>query len=114
MTSRNPWIGVMVALVAMLGTPSVAAQGVAGERDLKAAIIYKLAKFVQRPDGRPTDSYTIGVLGDAELAKAIEKTVKGNHWNDPHDAAVKVVTKGLKKIGLLDGSLPKLIGDWRR
>ncbi len=42
---------------------------------------------------------------------AIEKTVKGNHWNDPHDAAVRVITKGLKKLGLLDGSLPKLIKD---
>ena len=42
---------------------------------------------------------------------AIEKTVKGNHWNDPHDAAVRVITKGLRKLGLLDGSLPKLIKD---
>jgi len=46
----------------------------------------------------------------AQLA-AIEKTVKGNHWNDPHDAAVRVITKGLKKIGLLDGTVPKLIRD---
>ena len=42
---------------------------------------------------------------------AIEKTVVGNHWNEPHDAAVKVVTKGLKKLGLLEGSLPRLIKD---
>ena len=42
---------------------------------------------------------------------AIEKTVKGNHWNEPHDAAVRVITKGLRKLGLLDGSLPKLIKD---
>ena len=76
MSSRNPWIGVIIALAAVLCTPSVAAQGVAGERDLKAAIIYKLAKFVQRPEGRPPDCYTIGVLGDVELAKALEKTVK--------------------------------------
>jgi len=40
---------------------------------------------------------------------AIEKTVKGNHWNEPHDAAVRVITKGLKSLGLLDGSIPKLI-----
>jgi len=40
---------------------------------------------------------------------AIEKTVVGNHWNEPHDAAVKVITRGLKKLGLLDGSLPQLI-----
>ena len=42
---------------------------------------------------------------------AIEKTQVGNHWNEPHDAAVKVITKGLKKLGLLEGSLPKLIKD---
>lgn len=42
---------------------------------------------------------------------AIDKTVVGNHWNEPHDAAVRVITKGLKNIGLLDGSLPKLIRD---
>ena len=42
---------------------------------------------------------------------AIEKTVKGNHWNDPHDAAVRVITRGLKKLGLLDGTPAKLIKD---
>ena len=42
---------------------------------------------------------------------AIEKTVIGNHWNEPHDAAVKVITKGLRKLGLLEGSLPRLIKD---
>ncbi len=50
------------------------------------------------------------IVLDAQLA-AIEKTVKGNHWNEPHDAAVKVVTKGLRKLGLIDGLLPKLIKD---
>jgi Xaa-Pro aminopeptidase len=33
----------------------------------------------------------------------------GNHWNDPHEAAVKVVTRGLKTLGLLEGRLPSLI-----
>jgi Xaa-Pro aminopeptidase len=50
------------------------------------------------------------IVLEAQLA-AIDKVRKGNHWNDPHDAAVRVITKGLKKIGLLDGSLPKLIRD---
>lgn len=48
------------------------------------------------------------IVLEAQLA-AIEKTVVGNHWNDPHDAAVKVITKGLKKLGLLEGSLLGLI-----
>jgi Xaa-Pro aminopeptidase len=50
------------------------------------------------------------IVLEAQLA-AIEKTVKGNHWNDPHDAAVRIITKGLKKIGLLDGTVAKLIRD---
>ena len=44
----------------------------------------------------------------AQLA-AIEKTTVGNHWDEPHDAAVRVITSGLKKLGLLKGTLAKLI-----
>ena len=36
---------------------------------------------------------------------AFDASVPGGHWNDPHDAAVKAITKGLIKIGLLKGSL---------
>lgn len=42
---------------------------------------------------------------------AIDKIRDGNHWNEPHDAAVKVITSGLKKIGLLDGTLARLVRD---
>ncbi|ORU91677.1 MAG: Xaa-Pro aminopeptidase [Cycloclasticus sp. symbiont of Bathymodiolus heckerae] len=45
---------------------------------------------------------------DAQYA-AIEQVQPGNHWNDPHEAAVKVLTKGLVKLGLLEGSVPTLI-----
>ncbi len=48
------------------------------------------------------------IVLEAQLA-AIEKTCIGNHWNDPHDAAVRVITRGLKNAGLLQGSLPRLI-----
>ncbi len=40
---------------------------------------------------------------------AIEQVKPGNHWNDPHEAAVKVLTKGMVKLKLLTGSVPKLI-----
>jgi Xaa-Pro aminopeptidase len=46
----------------------------------------------------------------AQLA-AIEKIQVGNHWNEPHDAAVRVITRGLRKLGLLDGSVQGLIRD---
>jgi Xaa-Pro aminopeptidase len=33
----------------------------------------------------------------------------GNHWSEPHDAAVTAITKGLKSLGLLEGRVPTLI-----
>ncbi|HEC15358.1 MAG TPA: Xaa-Pro aminopeptidase [Sedimenticola sp.] len=42
---------------------------------------------------------------------AIKKLKPGNHWDDPHQAAVKVITKGLVELGILKGSVPKLIRD---
>jgi Xaa-Pro aminopeptidase len=39
---------------------------------------------------------------------AIEKVKPGNHWNEPHEAAVRVITQGLMKLGLLKGKLAKL------
>ena len=40
---------------------------------------------------------------------ATKKAVVGNHWNDPHDAAVAEVTRGLKDLGLLSGRVPTLV-----
>ncbi len=40
---------------------------------------------------------------------AIAEVKPGNHWNDPHEAAVRVLTKGLIKLGLLKGKLDELI-----
>jgi Xaa-Pro aminopeptidase len=39
---------------------------------------------------------------------AIAQVKPGNHWNDPHMAAVHVITQGLVKLGLLEGRVPKL------
>ncbi len=48
------------------------------------------------------------IVLEAQYA-AIEKTIPGNHWDEPHDAAVKVITQGLVKLGLLKGRVPTLI-----
>jgi Xaa-Pro aminopeptidase len=48
------------------------------------------------------------VVLEAQRA-AIAKVKPGNHWNEPHDAAVRAITRGLKRIGLLRGSLTSLI-----
>ena len=42
-------------------------------------------------------------------AAAIEQVRPGNHWNDPHDAVVKVITKGLVELGILKGRVSSLI-----
>ncbi|MEC8102166.1 MAG: Xaa-Pro aminopeptidase [Pseudomonadota bacterium] len=45
---------------------------------------------------------------DAQYA-AIEATKPGNHWNQPHEAAVQVLVEGLVELGLLEGSVDELI-----
>jgi Xaa-Pro aminopeptidase len=47
---------------------------------------------------------------------AIAKVRPGNHWNEPHEAAVRIITQGLVKLGLLKGRVPALIksGAYRR
>ena len=45
---------------------------------------------------------------DAQLA-AIDKARPGNHWNDPHEAAVEVLARGLVDLGLLKGRVSTVI-----
>ncbi|MEJ2619883.1 MAG: aminopeptidase P N-terminal domain-containing protein [Candidatus Thiodiazotropha sp.] len=40
---------------------------------------------------------------------AIAKVKPGNHWNQPHDAAVRTMTRGLIKLGIIKGTLAKSI-----
>ncbi len=44
----------------------------------------------------------------AQLA-ALRKVRPGAHWNDPHMAAVRVITRGLMELGILKGRLPTLL-----
>lgn len=58
-------------------------------------------------------------LYDAVLAAqlaAIEQVKPGKHWNDPHETAVRVLTQGLKDLGLLQGDVEGHIekGDYKR
>ncbi len=52
----------------------------------------------------------------AAQAAAIAKVSPGNAWQDPHDAAVRVLAQGFVDLGLLQGSVDGLIesGDFRR
>ena len=42
---------------------------------------------------------------------AITKVLPGNTWNQPHEAAVRVLTEGLVELGLLHGPIDQLIED---
>jgi Xaa-Pro aminopeptidase len=42
---------------------------------------------------------------------AIEEVVPGNLWEDPHEAAVEELTKGMVKLGILEGRVKQLIKD---
>ena len=48
------------------------------------------------------------IVLEAQLA-AIATIRPGSHWNDPHDATVRVITEGLLQLGLLSGNLDELI-----
>jgi Xaa-Pro aminopeptidase len=42
-------------------------------------------------------------------AAAIAQIRPGNHWNQPHDASVQVITEGLVELGLLKGRVANLV-----
>jgi Xaa-Pro aminopeptidase len=42
---------------------------------------------------------------------ATRAAIAGNHWDDPHAAAVKVITRGLRELGIISGRLPQLLRD---
>lgn len=56
----------------------------------------------------PAQRQVYQIVLDAQLA-AIDEVKPGNHWNQPHEAAVRVITEGLVKLGLLKGNVKKLI-----
>ena len=59
-------------------------------------------------DARQRDLYE--VVLEAQRA-AIAKVGPGHHWNEPHEAAVRAITRGLKRLGLIDGNVQRLVRD---
>jgi Xaa-Pro aminopeptidase len=58
----------------------------------------------------PAQREAYEVVLEAQHA-AIEKIKPGNHWNDPHEAAVRAITKGLIDLGILKGKVATLVKD---
>jgi Xaa-Pro aminopeptidase len=58
----------------------------------------------------PAQRAVYEVVLEAQLL-AIDKVRVGNDWNEPHDAAVRALTLGLHKLGLLKGKPSQLVKD---
>ena len=58
----------------------------------------------------PAQRAVYEVVLDAQNA-AIDRVRAGNDWNAPHEAAVRAVTQGLVKLGLLKGRPSRLVKD---
>ena len=58
----------------------------------------------------PEQRAVYDVVLDAQEA-AFEHVRPGAHWDAPHEAAVRAITQGLVRLGLLKGRLPQLIKD---
>ncbi len=56
----------------------------------------------------PAQKAIYTIVLEAQIA-GIEAVRVGNHWNEPHDATVKVIAKGLSDLGILDGSADSII-----
>jgi Xaa-Pro aminopeptidase len=56
----------------------------------------------------PTQRAVYEIVLEAQHA-AIDRVRPGNHWNDPHEAAVRVITKGLVSLGILKGRVARLV-----
>ncbi|KAA3624920.1 MAG: Xaa-Pro aminopeptidase [Proteobacteria bacterium] len=83
------------------------------EIDFYAADITRTFPVNGKFSGPQRDLYDV-VL--AAQHAAIDACVVGNTWNDPHLAAVRVLSEGLIDLGLLDGNLDDVVenGDYRK
>ena len=56
----------------------------------------------------PAQKAVYELVREAQEA-AIEQVRPGNHWNEPHEAAVRVLTEGMVELGLLRGRVNHLM-----
>ncbi len=56
----------------------------------------------------PVQASLYKIVLNAQLA-AIHQVKPGNHWNQPHEAAVYEITRGLVELGLLEGNVQRLV-----
>ena len=76
----------------------------------KVTLPTSLAHFRSMGNFRPSKKALYNIVLKAQIA-AIKKVKPGNTWNQPHDATVRVITRGLLQLGLLKGNEKQLIKD---
>jgi Xaa-Pro aminopeptidase len=57
-----------------------------------------------------TQREVYNIVLEAQLA-AISRIKPGNHWDEPHNAAIEVLTAGMSELGILKGRVKDLIKD---
>ncbi len=83
------------------------------ELDGYAADITRTFPINGRFSGPQRDVYELVLAAQAAAIAAVQP---GNAWQDPHDAAVKVLVQGFVDLGMLQGSVDGLLesGDYRK
>jgi Xaa-Pro aminopeptidase len=83
------------------------------ELDGYAADITRTFPVNGRFSGPQRDVYELVLAAQAAAIAAVQP---GNAWQDPHDAAVKVLVQGFVDLGMLQGSVDGLLesGDYRK
>jgi Xaa-Pro aminopeptidase len=76
------------------------------EYEMYASDITRTFPINGRFSGPQRDLYEVVLAANAAATATVHA---GNHWNDPHVAAVKEVTRGLRSLGILSGRLPTLV-----
>ena len=76
------------------------------EYDYYASDVTRTLPINGRFNARQKDLYSVVLEAQA---KGIEAVKPGNHWLDPHDAAVEVLAQGLLDLKILKGSLEEVL-----
>ena len=109
--------GCVLLALAAAAPRSLAEPPAAGERQIKAAFLYKFPAYVAWPDHAftaPDAPFRIGLVGDDELADELKRLVSGRTINGRSIAVLKRVD-GSEKIHMLfvaaaaDQRLPELL-----
>ena len=84
-TSSNKTIGLLFAIVFLLGSPAFAQDAAPSEYDIKSAFIFNFAKFVEWPSTAFAGSkapLVIGIVGQNVFGATLEKTIHGKLINE--------------------------------